>query len=223
MEKWPVKKDNRDSDSFRIYLKASNITNTQQIMNSAVSISDRYGIEVSSKTSKSSYSIDFWLILEGLGTINSLLSGVFTIIKYVHDRGAIDDGEIKTKYNSLARSEKRLVRSILQAVQKLWGSEKFVEITYRGLNMKFEADQLPRLEPLIKTLLEKYPVQDPLYYGKEYYKKVDYDQEILKLLANKENMETSYGYLTKLSKYSLSELIDSEKIELLKLLREGKR
>lgn len=222
-----MNKDNRDSDEFRVYLKASNITNTQRIMNTAVSISDKYGIEVSSKISKSSYSIDFWLILGGISAIDSLFSRAFSVIKYFREEGGTNDGEIKTKYDSLSKAEKRLVRSILQAVQNLDGRRKLVEITYKGFNIKFEPDQFNEIEPIINFLLEKQPT--PLaYYSNadatgKYNKKVDLEQEILTYLRNKDNMETSYKYLIRLNKSSLPELTDSEKNELLGLLREEKK
>lgn len=222
METWPVDKDNRDSDDFKIYLKASNITNTQSIINSVVSISDKYGIEVSSKISKSSYSIDVWIILGGLSSIGTFLSNVLSIIRSVHENRTINKAGIIAKYDSLPKDEKRLVRSILQSVKKLRGKGKLVEINYRGMQIKFEADQLPRLEPLINLLLEKYPSPYPAYKMESYRNRVDYQQEILGLLSNKENMETTTAYLTKLNKSSLFELSDNEKVKLLKILRKGK-
>ena len=90
MENWPLNKGNRDLDGFRIYLKSSNITNTQGIVNSAVSISDKYGIEVSSKISKGSHSIDVLVILEEGAAIISLLENVLSIIYLIHGQIGIN-------------------------------------------------------------------------------------------------------------------------------------
>jgi hypothetical protein len=222
METWPVDKDNRDSDDFKIYLKASNITNTQSIINSVVSISDKYGIEVSSKISKSSYSIDVWIILGGLSSIGTFLSNALSIIRSVHENRTINNAGIIAKYDSLPKDEKRLVRSILQAVQNLRGNRKLLEITYRGFHVKFEAEQPPRFDPFLNILLGRDLRPYPAYKRESYRNRVDYQQEILGLLTNKENMETTTAYFTKLNKSSLFELSDNEKVELLKILREGK-
>ena len=64
--------------------------------------------------------------------------------------------------------------------------------------------------------------QYPACCKESYNNRVDYQQEIIDLFTNKENMETTTGYLTKSNK-SLFELTESEKIELLNLLKEGKR
>lgn len=222
MENRQLNKDIRDSDGFRIYLKASNITNTQSIVNSAVSISDKYGIEVSSKISKGSHSIDVLVILEEGAAIISLLENVLSIIYLIHGQIGINNGEIRERYDSIPKIGKRLVRSILQTVKNLRGKGKLVEITFRGFHIEFEADQLPSIEPIINILLEKNPSPYPVTYTQSYINKVDYQQEILGLLSNKENMETTTAYLTKLNKSSLFELSDNEKVKLLKILRKGK-
>lgn len=203
-------------------MKASNITNTQSIVNSAVSISDKYGIEVSSKISKGSHSIDVLVILEEGAAIISLLENVLSIIYLIHGQIGINNGEIRERYDSIPKIGKRLVRSILQTVKNLRGKGKLVEITFRGFHIEFEADQLPSIEPIINILLEKNPSPYPVTYTQSYINKVDYQQEILGLLSNKENMETTTAYLTKLNKSSLFELSDNEKVKLLKILRKGK-
>jgi hypothetical protein len=225
METWPVDKDNRDSDVFRIYLKASNITNTKRIINSAVSISDKYGIAINSEISKSSYSIDVWVILGGLAAIDSLLNRAFSIIRHVHNnhQGDTDFREIKKNYDSLDGTLKRLVRSILQAIQKLHGGRNLVEISYKKINVKFDLENWDRILPLLNFLLEKYPAPYPVNFLKEDKNEVVSDQEILNLLANINNMEISYLYLSKLNKSSLSELTRTEKFDLLNLLKKGKR
>ena len=146
MENRQLNKDIRDSDGFRIYLKASNITNTQSIVNSAVSISDKYGIEVSSKISKGSHSIDVLVILEEGAAIISLLENVLSIIYLIHGQIGINNGEIRERYDSIPKIGKRLVRSILQTVKNLRGKGKLVEITFRGFHIEFEADQLPSID-----------------------------------------------------------------------------
>ena len=222
MEKWPVDKDMRNPDEFTIYLKASNITNTQRVMDAAVSISDKYGLEVNSKISKSSHSIDFWVTLKNLESIAWELSIAYSIIKEIHDflQWVNHQDAIKKQYDSLTRSVKSLVRSILRAVQKLHDTTNSVEISYKGDDLKFDLGLWAEIVPFINILLDEH--RSPAIPGEIRHKKVDYNQEILNLLASKENMEITTIYLEKLNKSSIIELNDSEKYELLHLLKKGK-
>ena len=222
MEKWPVDKDKSNPDEFTIYLKASNITNTQRVMDAAVSISDKYGLEVNSKISKSSHSIDFWVTLKNLVLIWGELNMAYSIIKKVHDfpHWANHYDAIKKQYDSLTRSVKSLVRSILRAVQKLHDTTNSVEISYKGDDLKFDQGLGYEIGPFINILLNEH--KSPAIPSEIHHKKVDYKQEILNLLASKENMEMTTKYLATLNKSSIFELNDSEKYELLHRLKEGK-